>query len=76
MSPVALPATEPPSPDPPSTPSNDPGPISEQAVETGAIVLSIVFGMCCCSCFCWYRWNRKRRYAMWADEEVDDYVEL
>ena len=52
------------------------GTIPETVVETGVIVISVLFGVCCCTCFCWYRWNRKRRYAMWADEDVDEYVQL
>jgi hypothetical protein len=50
--------------------------IPEETVETGMIVISVLFALCCCTCFCWYRWNRKRRYAMWADEYVEEYVQL
>ena len=62
-----------------SAPTSAPAPrpiIPKGTVETGVIIISTLFATCCVSCFCWYRWNRKRRYAMWADEYVEDYVQL
>jgi len=60
----------------PFVPAPAPAIIPEATVETGCIVISVLFALCCSTCFCWYRWNRKRRYAMWADEDVDAYVQL
>ena len=59
-----------------ATTSPTPATIPEGTVETAFIVMSVLFALCCTSCFCWYRWNRKRRYAMWADEDVEEYVQL
>ena len=57
----------------PFAPAPAPAIIPEATVETGCIVISVLFALCCSTCFFWYayRWNRKRRYyAMWADEDM------